>query len=359
MHDQKYNFMQDYIEAPQKLKMYDPKLEVGTSKKELNNKLMIKYLQKNQSSEKRINEFFEKNEEIQQKIKKIIFSLKCGSNIIVHGYGSLLQISQLACCGKIRLLTSFIDHRYFLLINQDLQENFGFQHYQLNTLLPYETEFKSMQNLANAKKNLKQKALVHVLKSFTSNQKNVIYELARYLLDHPKSQGLVFRDLYTLCEDEGILVRESQLKENLLEILDHKIIIEKEINNKKYFTMNYQKSILQKLANKQEILEEGENGEQLDEEDDFDDENENQDEDEQPYIESSDEEEGENQKQNGDINFLSQDEDSQDIKENSKDKKNRKNSKKNQKMSEEILEKKEEQEEEVFNSSSDDDQFLS
>jgi hypothetical protein len=47
--------------------------------------------------------------------------------------------------------------------------------------------------------------------------------MAKYLMENPTSPGLEFKALFKLCYDETIVSTESQLKQNMVEILDHKV----------------------------------------------------------------------------------------------------------------------------------------
>lgn len=65
-----------------------------------------------------------------------------------------------------------------------------------------------------------------------------------------ETSGVTLKDLLELCIDEMILSSDQQLKENLLEILDHKVFVEKKLpnNSKIHYVMPYSNVILQKVV---------------------------------------------------------------------------------------------------------------
>ncbi|KAL4434520.1 hypothetical protein ABPG74_007304 [Tetrahymena malaccensis] len=180
-----------------------------------------------------------------------------------------------------------IDHvKYPIVLTSKILEAFNFSFIEVHTHQCYLHEFKVSQNTFTLKKEKEGEALKYILRSLTKVQKEIIQFFAKYMKDkleqHPGSFikingqtedgqiiGLTFKELLEMLIDEMILHSEQQLKENLLEILDHKVILQIESQQKTFYTMNYSRQLLQKIVdNKLEEEDEQEEQQEGEEEND-------------------------------------------------------------------------------------------
>ncbi|KAL4481090.1 hypothetical protein ABPG72_015045 [Tetrahymena utriculariae] len=175
-----------------------------------------------------------------------------------------------------------IDHvKYPIVFTSKFLEAFNFSFIEVHTHQCYLHEFKVSQNTFNLRKEKEGEALKYIFRSLTKVQKEIIQFVAKYVKDkleqNPGSSiqingqtedgqiiGLTSKDLSEMLIDEMILGSEQSLKENLLEILDHKVFIQIESQQKTYLTMNYSRNILDKIINNK--LDEEEEQEQQEEE---------------------------------------------------------------------------------------------
>jgi hypothetical protein len=93
------------------------------------------------------------------------------------------------------------------------------------------------------------KSLCYIYKSLTQNQKDILKLLAAWQLENINKHGISQVDLLELCIDEMILRNDEQLRENLFELLDHKVIKEKkEGHRKNSFFMTYDDKTLKRIV---------------------------------------------------------------------------------------------------------------
>ncbi|EAS04912.2 origin recognition complex subunit 2 (macronuclear) [Tetrahymena thermophila SB210] len=175
-----------------------------------------------------------------------------------------------------------IDHvKYPIILTSKVLESFNFSFIEVHTHQCYLHEFKVSQNTFNLKKEKEGESLKYIFRSLTKVQKEIIQFVAKYIQDkldqNPGTAiqingltedgqiiGLTLKELLEMLIDEMILNSEQQLKENLLEILDHKVIISIENQQKTYYTMNFSRQILEKIVNNK--LEDGEEDQEQEEE---------------------------------------------------------------------------------------------
>jgi hypothetical protein len=93
------------------------------------------------------------------------------------------------------------------------------------------------------------KSLTFIFRSFTSNQNEIIKLVANSQLK-ATSEGIPFKDLYEKCVEEMIISSESQLKENLLLVLDHKVLEQRRspLTGKVVYIIPYSRAIIEKIA---------------------------------------------------------------------------------------------------------------
>ncbi|CAD8127367.1 unnamed protein product [Paramecium sonneborni] len=147
-------------------------------------------------------------------------------------------LGQLSNCPNVRMACSFDNYRYPMICK--IQRAF-FQ--CVHTNKPYVQEILQIFE-DQVGKQKQEEGLWYVLSSMTQKQKNIVYYFAGKVLE--SRDGLNFQDLYDVLSEEMIVSSKIQLKENLKELMDHKIIIEK---GGKY-TMQYSNTILQELCSK-------------------------------------------------------------------------------------------------------------
>ena len=88
------------------------------------------------------------------------------------------------------------------------------------------------------------------MQSMTKQQQRIIQEIARYLLENPKEKQIKMKQLLQICVEKMIQQTSKQLKEQLSEAKDHKVVIEKlDENGNIVFSMNYPAYLLEKIVN--------------------------------------------------------------------------------------------------------------
>jgi len=72
--------------------------------------------------------------------------------------------------------------------------------------------------------------------------------LAQFQIDNPKDPGLTQDKLYELANEKMLVSTPKQLKDSLVEFIDHKVVSEKEENDgKTHLHINFPKDILEKI----------------------------------------------------------------------------------------------------------------
>ena len=95
---------------------------------------------------------------------------------------------------------------------------------------------------------------MYIWQSLNRNQKQIVKFIAQNAIenlnrDDSESNYYTFNGLLEVCKDEVVLGTDHQLRQNLLELLDHKIIMERmdDKRNKKVYIMKYEKRTLEKI----------------------------------------------------------------------------------------------------------------
>ncbi len=72
--------------------------------------------------------------------------------------------------------------------------------------------------------------------------------LAQYQLDNPKEPGLTREKLYEQANDKMLISSQKQLKDCLVEFIDHKVILEKEESDgKTHIVVQFPRDTLEKI----------------------------------------------------------------------------------------------------------------
>ena len=129
---------------------------------------------------------------------------------------------------KVRLIITFDNFRYLTLLDPITSEKLKLIHYNYNTEITNYEEMRFEENIMKTKYENEYKSLCYIYKSLTQNQKDILKLLAAWQLENEKTKsGISQAELLELCIDEMILRNDEQLRENLFELLDHKVIKEK------------------------------------------------------------------------------------------------------------------------------------
>lgn len=97
-----------------------------------------------------------------------------------------------------------------------------------------------------------EQSLMNIYESLNSNQKRILKIITKNELTNLEKglkNHLTTSELLEICIDEVILSDDVQLRQNLFELIDHKVLIEKmdEVKNRKVVMIKYEKSLLEKI----------------------------------------------------------------------------------------------------------------
>ena len=99
-------------------------------------------------------------------------------------------------------------------------------------------------------------SLKYIWKSLTDNQKDILKIIARQelvVLDDKASRRFSLPELLEKCRDGTVLSQESQLRDNLIEIIDHRVVTEvlSKIEGgrvRKEYQMSYDRRVLENIV---------------------------------------------------------------------------------------------------------------
>ncbi len=150
---------------------------------------------------------------------------------------------------KVRMILTFDNFRYLTLLDPMTSEKLKLIHYNYNTEITNYEEMRFEENIMKTKYENEYKSLCYIYKSLTQNQKDILKLLAAWQLENEKKSGISQAELLELCIDEMILRNDEQLRENLFELLDHKVIKEKKQGHRKNsFFMTYDDKTLKRIV---------------------------------------------------------------------------------------------------------------
>ena len=110
----------------------------------------------------------------------------------------------------------------------------------MNTHYIYDQELFYLDlSLFNRQEKKTSESLKMVYSSLTDTQKETLRLIAKYVLENQVT-SIEFGALYNVCLEEMIITNEAQLKENLSEAIDHKVVLER-INDqgKTFYSMPF------------------------------------------------------------------------------------------------------------------------
>ena len=133
-------------------------------------------------------------------------------------------LGELASMPRVHLIAS-VDHvNAPLLWSKREAARFNWVWRQATTFAPYavETSFAA-QLLASRGEERHVRGAANVLKSLTSNARDIFRVLAEYQLANPEEKGMGFHAFYTECRSQFLATSEVTLRSHLTEFVDHEL----------------------------------------------------------------------------------------------------------------------------------------
>jgi hypothetical protein len=133
-------------------------------------------------------------------------------------------LGELASMPRVHLIAS-VDHvNAPLLWSKREAARFNWVWRKATTFAPYavETSF-APQLLASRGEERHIRGAVNVLKSLTSNARDIFRVLAEYQLANPEEKGMGFHAFYTECRSQFLATSEVTLRSHLTEFVDHEL----------------------------------------------------------------------------------------------------------------------------------------
>ena len=133
-------------------------------------------------------------------------------------------LGELASMPRVHLIAS-VDHvNAPLLWSKREAARFNWVWRKATTFAPYavETSF-APQLLASRGEERHIRGAVNVLKSLTSNARDIFRVLAEYQLANPEEKGMGFHAFYTECRSQFLATSETTLRSHLTEFVDHEL----------------------------------------------------------------------------------------------------------------------------------------
>jgi len=127
---------------------------------------------------------------------------------------------------KVHLVCS-IDHINAPLIwDQFKLARFNFIWFDSTTFLPYREEAAGESVMVKASGGLQLASISHVLAAVTPNARKIFQILSKYQIENTDTQyqGIAFMELYSRCRVEFLVTSDLELKAQLTEFRDHKIV---------------------------------------------------------------------------------------------------------------------------------------
>ena len=133
-------------------------------------------------------------------------------------------LGELAAMPRVHLVAS-VDHvNAPLLWSKREAARFNFVWQEATTFAPYKYETAHVpQMLASKGEERHVRGAVNVLRSLTSNARDIFRLLAEHQLANPESGGMTFHAFYTRCREQFLATSETTLKSHLTEFVDHEL----------------------------------------------------------------------------------------------------------------------------------------
>jgi len=133
-------------------------------------------------------------------------------------------LGELAAMPRVHLVAS-VDHvNAPLLWSKREAARFNFVWQETTTFAPYKYETAHVpQMLASKGEERHVRGAVNVLRSLTSNARDIFRLLAEHQLANPESGGMTFHAFYTRCREQFLATSETTLKSHLTEFVDHEL----------------------------------------------------------------------------------------------------------------------------------------
>ena len=133
-------------------------------------------------------------------------------------------LGELASMPRVHLIAS-VDHvNAPLLWSKREAARFNWVWRRATTFAPYATETSfAAQLLASRGEERHVRGAANVLKSLTSNARDIFRVLAEYQLVNPEEKGMGFHAFYTECRSQFLATSEVTLRSHLTEFVDHEL----------------------------------------------------------------------------------------------------------------------------------------
>ena len=218
------NSFQGYLESQNfsniRINAYNPTI---TIRKVLN--YILKFLQKPEKTHQSLDRVLCETLSALDHSHKVIFLLIDSidsSSLIDQEYQ--LIISRLSIHKNIHLIAT-LDNSYLLYRwSIETNTNYNFLYIPCVTYNSYSTELSFTEGLKifdYSTTHNQLRGIDYVLKSLTMAQRMILKELAYSQLKEPS--GLTFKDFSTKCVEETLILTSKQLKDLLVEAIDHQI----------------------------------------------------------------------------------------------------------------------------------------
>eukprot|EP01017_Pseudomicrothorax_dubius_P043695 TRINITY_DN7324_c0_g1_i4.p1 TRINITY_DN7324_c0_g1~~TRINITY_DN7324_c0_g1_i4.p1 ORF type:complete len:201 (+),score=70.04 TRINITY_DN7324_c0_g1_i4:677-1279(+) len=159
------------------------------------------------------------------------------------------NLARLFATERLSLVASIDNVRFPTLLTPDAITSFNFLWIPAHTYDVFDNEVNPTETLLQNKGEKGMDSLKFIFKSLNQNQKEVLKVMAEYHLRNPEERGLTMSDLLHKSIGNMIVSNETQLKEILLELVDHKVIVERRGEGAvTYLGLNLSKQNLAALA---------------------------------------------------------------------------------------------------------------
>lgn len=154
----------------------------------------------------------------------IFLLVDCLDSQAIADPDSQLILSRLANHSNVHLIATFENANLLYRWSIDANIKYNFLYVPCPTMVPYSVELTFVEGLKvfeYSSSHGQLRGIDYVLKSLTSNQRKILKELA--YISIKESNGISFKEFVDKCIEETLLLNAKQLKDALVEAIDHQI----------------------------------------------------------------------------------------------------------------------------------------